>query len=824
MADLRISQLPALAGADLSATDLLAVADVSASETKKLTSKDLIQYGVAIIDDGSINGSKLATSSVNAAQLGANSVGSSELADDAVDTAAIANLAVTSAKIASGVDGAKLSDGTVTAAKIATASLDRGLDKVSGAIGHANSVTAGTFNGITFDTQGHITATTAIAASSLPVATTTTAGIVSVPSASGLSVSGVGALSHTSSITGATVSGITFNNSGHITAATALVAADLPNATTTTKGAVSVPAGDLTVTSGSLTHTLSGAAAGTYTKVTVTTTGHITAGTTLSAADIPSLPASKITSGLLDIALFGTNSITGAKLANNSTVQIGGATSTSGIVTFPSPQFTGEFFFDANNADLYLYDGNTWQPITVISGNLVYAGTYNAATNTVRSVTTQGSAIGLTIGAALPAASATNLSYYVVVSDSGTGVSPAPVVALAPPDMLVSSGTTWDHVDVSNAIAGQTAGNISLIPYAGIAANNVQTGIQELEDEKLSKTGGTVTGELLIGTAGSLAFEGTTANAAETFLTVVDPTADRTITFPDISGTVVTSGDTGTVTSTMILDGTILNVDINASAAIAGSKIQAATTSNAGAVQLTDSTSSTSTTTAATPNSVKSAYDLANAALPGAGGTLTGNVTLNAQSDLRFADSDSSNWVAFQAPTTVGTNVTWTLPGTDGTNGQVLSTNGTGTLSWATSSAPVTSVGGQTGAVTYATSWAVGTGATAAANTDLDVAGTYAQTVVAVSALDIDCSTGNYFTKTISGNSTFTVSSIPASRAYAFTLELTHTSGTITWFSGVEWPAGTAPTLTTGKTHLFLFVTDDGGTRWRASSLINYTN
>jgi len=824
MADLRISQLPALAGADLSATDLLAVADVSASETKKLTSKDLIQYGVAIIDDGSINGSKLATSSVNAAQLGANSVGSSELADDAVDTAAIANLAVTSAKIASGVDGAKLSDGTVTAAKIATASLDRGLNKVSGAIGHANSVTAGTFNGITFDTQGHITATTAIAASSLPVATTTTAGIVSVPSASGLNVSGVGALSHTSSVTGATVSGITFNNSGHITAATALVAADLPNATTTTKGAVSVPAGDLTVTSGSLTHTLSGAAAGTYTKVTVTTTGHITAGTTLSAADIPSLPASKITSGILDIALFGTNSITGAKLANNSTVQIGGATSTSGIVTFPSPQFTGEFFFDANNADLYLYDGNTWQPITVISGNLVYAGTYNAATNTVRSVTTQGSAIGLTIGAALPAASATNLSYYVVVSDSGTGVAPAPVVALAPPDMLVSSGTTWDHVDVSNAIAGQTAGNISLIPYAGIAATNVQTGIQELEDEKLSKTGGTVTGELLIGTAGSLAFEGTTANAAETFLTVVDPTADRTITFPDISGTVVTSGDTGTVTSTMILDGTILNVDINASAAIAGSKIQAATTSNAGAVQLTDSTSSTSTTTAATPNSVKSAYDLASAALPGAGGTLTGNVTLNAQSDLRFADSDSSNWVAFQAPTTVGTNVTWTLPGTDGTNGQVLSTNGTGTLSWATSSAPVTSVGGQTGAVTYATSWAVGTGATAAANTDLDVAGTYAQTVVAVSALDIDCSTGNYFTKTISGNSTFTVSSIPASRAYAFTLELTHTSGTITWFSGVEWPAGTAPTLTTGKTHLMIFVTDDGGTRWRASSLINYTN
>ena len=60
------------------------------------------------------------------------------------------------------------------------------------------------------------------------------------------------------------------------------------------------------------------------------------------------------------------------------------------------------------------------------------------------------------------------------------------------------------------------------------------------------------------------------------------------------------------------------------------------------------------------------------------------DVTLNAQSDLRFADSDSSNWVAFQAPATVASNVTWTLPATDGTSNQVLATNGSGTLSWAT--------------------------------------------------------------------------------------------------------------------------------------------
>ena len=61
---------------------------------------------------------------------------------------------------------------------------------------------------------------------------------------------------------------------------------------------------------------------------------------------------------------------------------------------------------------------------------------------------------------------------------------------------------------------------------------------------------------------------------------------------------------------------------------------------------------------------------------------MSSNLTLNGQSDVRFADSDSSNWVAFQAPATVASNVTWTLPSADGTSGQLLQTNGSGTLSW----------------------------------------------------------------------------------------------------------------------------------------------
>jgi hypothetical protein len=49
-----------------------------------------------------------------------------------------------------------------------------------------------------------------------------------------------------------------------------------------------------------------------------------------------------------------------------------------------------------------------------------------------------------------------------------------------------------------------------------------------------------------------------------------------------------------------------------------------------------------------------------------------------------FYNSANTHYVGFTAPAGISSNVTWTLPATDGTMNQVLSTNGTGTLSWAT--------------------------------------------------------------------------------------------------------------------------------------------
>jgi hypothetical protein len=64
-------------------------------------------------------------------------------------------------------------------------------------------------------------------------------------------------------------------------------------------------------------------------------------------------------------------------------------------------------------------------------------------------------------------------------------------------------------------------------------------------------------------------------------------------------------------------------------------------------------------------------------------GTFT-TLTVNAANELRLADTDSSHYVGFKSPATVTTNRIWTLPAADGTTGQVLSTNGSGALSWAT--------------------------------------------------------------------------------------------------------------------------------------------
>lgn len=87
----------------------------------------------------------------------------------------------------------------------------------------------------------------------------------------------------------------------------------------------------------------------------------------------------------------------------------------------------------------------------------------------------------------------------------------------------------------------------------------------------------------------------------------------------------------------------------------------------------------------------------------------------------------------------------------------------------------------------------------------------------AMGSNDINCSVAVAFSKTISGATTLTVSNVAsAPETVSFLLELTNGgSATVTWWSGIKWTGGTAPTLTASGVDILGFYTHDGGTTWR---------
>ena len=194
--------------------------------------------------------------------------------------------------------------------------------------------------------------------------------------------------------------------------------------------------------------------------------------------------------------------------------------------------------------------------------------------------------------------------------------------------------------------------NITIAPYGtlSLAPNNSGASLggtfPSILIENTDNAQGLITvagGDLYLGTKTdseanpypvNIIFEGVTANASETTLTVDDPTADRTISLPDASGTV---------------------------------GVMASPTNQQ--IQFYDSTS----------KNLKGDADL----------TFDGtNLQIGSQGDLRLADSDSSNYVAFQAPATVTNNNIYTLPDAVGSANQVLQiasvAGNDATLQWAT--------------------------------------------------------------------------------------------------------------------------------------------
>ncbi len=710
MANAKISALNEVTGSNLDDEDVLAI--VNATETKKVKFNELISTaGLNKLTGTPIPSAKVAFAS--------GAIVEASLATDSVNTAAIKNDNVTAAKL--GNDIAKIQSGTSGSGDFTGQilvdtnasnkvyiwdgsswdALVAGTTTISGSAGgivnvvtaasgttYTISATVDDFNANTFlagPTSGSAATPTSrtLTGADLPTATSSALGGVKI-NGEGLRIDS-GVVEIDSDVTAATNHHVvTHNTKGVITGSRAIASADLPTATSSAKGAI-IPSTGLAVDgSGNVTidNTVTGA---TKAKITFSNKGLVTAGADLAEADIPALPGSKITSGTIDIARIADDAITAAKMANSSTCIIQSIAQAG----FPTAAFTGQLCFDSVAEDAYLWDGNAWQAITTLTkGSLVNGGTFNASTSKMASVTTAGSAAGLVVGSNLPTASATTDGVYVVVATAGTPSSPAPVVALNPPDYVLgvtnAAGSSWNEIDLSATVSGQTASNVSFTPYGQVSSTNTQDALEELETEKMPKAGGTFTGAVEIGHGGSLSFEGATNDAYETSFAITDPTADRTITLPNASGTVLLSGGASIVAADIsasaaiaytqlaaLADGKILvgngsNVptavtpsgDVTVSNAGAMTVV-AGTTSAVGKVQLEDSATSTSTTKAATPAAVKVAKDAAdaaattaNAAIPKAGGTFTGDVNLGVDDtgvDLKLFGATASAYILWDA-------------------------------------------------------------------------------------------------------------------------------------------------------------------------------
>ena len=449
-----------------------------------------------------------------------------------------------------------------------------------------------------------------------------------------------------------------------------ITADDLPKATTSALGLAQAGTGLVTV-SGIFNHANS-VASGIYYKVSVDGQGHVNAGVAaLTSDDIPSIPASKITTGTFGSGLIADDAILASKLANYSVSQFGEAP--------PVADFIGQFFFNPLGKDLYLWDGNVWNPVGVSVGEIIFAGTYNASGNIIASTSSDGAAVGLSINTPLPAASATFNRYYVVVESGGTGVSPAPETGLLPPDILLCNGSNWVEVDVSSTYLSQAAVNVSFTPAANISSANVQSALEEVSTEcrNVNNVNAGILDEIRGGTGLDSYTKGDLLVASgSTALMKLGVGSNGQILRADSSQT------SGLLWYTPA-SGTVLSVSVNSPLTVVSGttnpviSIPDATTSVRGTVVLTDSVGTTSSTIAATATAVKTAYDLANAALPRAGGTITGEVVIGSAGTLLFEGATDNTFEIQLAAADATSDKIVTLPDTTGT---IITTGDSGTV------------------------------------------------------------------------------------------------------------------------------------------------
>ena len=400
MADYKVTDLVEILATSVAADDLTLLVDVSSQDDKKIKVEELAKAAATHFTTGSINADKLVDDSVTATQIADATITATQLATDAVARAEVTAGEISGAATSRGkvhIEAGSINATDIAAGSITNTELSGGTLVPTGGITNSevsttaaiavskledaspNVLLAGPSTGAT---PGAITAR-ALVSADLPAATTSDLGAVSVPTGNGLSLA-AGVLTHTDTVTAANLGWIQFSGTGHILSARALAAGDLPVATTSAQGIVqagsgmAISSGVLSLNTasasqlggvqlgsefsagfgGTLELATSGVTAGIFPKVTVNSKGVVTAGDVLADSDIPNHSAALLTSGTLDAARLGANTITGAKLANEATCIIQSTTPATG-------DFEGQFFLNSSSNVLTIWNGSAFVPVSV---------------------------------------------------------------------------------------------------------------------------------------------------------------------------------------------------------------------------------------------------------------------------------------------------------------------------------------------------------------------------------------------------------------------------------------------------------------------------
>ena len=547
MADLKISQLPPLTGAALEAADVLAVVDGSASETKKINTKDLVQAGVQFLDALSIPGDKVDV----------------VLQDGSVDTAALKDGSVTAKKLADQstvvvgsplpVSGEYIGQVAVDTATN-TASVWNGstwlafrtgiLDIQGGTVG---AVTTGvTIVGDSASVLAQVDDSTVpaqflagptasagpvelrrIVSDDLPAADIDVAGVVSVPLSGGLTIDGGASGFGTDLIINNDIAPsdafhvVSYTEHGLIKGGRPIESSDLPLASNTTPGAL-YPGPEFNITAGGQFTIANSVAPGEHPVVTYDGHGLITSGRNLNADDIPDLDASKINSGTLDGNIYlADNSVGAAKLDDYSTCYIQPNQP-------PTAEYLGQMWLNPDTSQLYAYARGSandyWVPVgfgRLQQENLRFCGTYDAANSTILTLTDYGVSAGLALGPLLePLAEQTGV--YLLCQTPGNAISLDNLNGKnhTEGDWIVAVNEKWEFIDVGQGGGGGGGGGATVLNDL----LDVDIDITRMADVDLRATYALADGDLLVYNSGT----GTWKNQPQAVLDIPDKTSDLT--------------------------------------------------------------------------------------------------------------------------------------------------------------------------------------------------------------------------------------------------------------------------------------------------------